>query len=251
MYTLRCLVVIALAVVSLLGGCASSLPAYPPMSDAAALETIAARQAMVNSLSAQCDLDLTDAQGQRVSLDGVLVAEPPGRLRVRAWKFGQAVFDLTLADGKAWVLTPDDEPAAAHHMDVSKLPAKNIRDALDLLGPTYFRVAAAVGAQPANAKPGVLVVRGSALGRDDVTCEIDRATLTPRRFVVGGGPAGQPAASQLLLDEYEVVNTIAWPMRMTLQSPTGEVLVRIRELEINGEIPGGAFVPPARAKALP
>ncbi|MFA6047029.1 MAG: hypothetical protein WC718_18760, partial [Phycisphaerales bacterium] len=119
MYIRQSLVVIGLLMMGMLGGCASSLPVYPPMSDADALAKIADRQAMVKSLSAECDLDLTDAQGQRISLDGVLVAEPPGRLRLRAWKFGQAVFDLTLVDGKGWVMTPDDGAAGAHHMDVS------------------------------------------------------------------------------------------------------------------------------------
>jgi hypothetical protein len=105
--------------------------------------------------------------------------------------------------------------------------------------------------EPAPANTGELIVRGPALGSDNVRCEIDRATLTPRRFVVGGGGANQATASELLLDKYDIVNMIVWPMRMRLRSPTGEVMVRIRELEINGEIPGGAFVPPARAKALP
>ncbi len=251
MYILRFLVVMGLLITGLLGGCASGLPVYPPMSDADALAKIAERQAMVKSLSAECDIDLTDVQGQRISLDGVLVVEPPGRLRLRAWKFGQAVLDLALVDGKGWVMVPDNGAAGAHHLDVSRLPAKRIRDAMDLLGPTYFREVKPVIGESTAAKSADLVVRGVALGSDDVRCEIDRPTLTPRRFVVVDQGAGEATSSELLLDKYDTVNMIVWPMRMRLRSPTGEVMVRIREIEINGEIPAGAFVPPARAKALP
>ncbi len=242
----RTIVLAVLIAASALGACTSTLPTYPVLSDADALIVIAERQASVRSLTAECDLDLTDGQGQRISLDGVLVAEPPGKLRLRAWKFGHAVFDMTLTDGHGWVMVPEEGPAevGAHRLDVANIPAKTVGDALALLGPSYFRTAKQHAGDAAT-----LIARGRALGRDDVECEIERSTLTPRRFVVGD--AGDAAASELLLDEYATVNTIAWPMRMRLRSPSGEVMVRIRELELNGEIPAGAFTPPARAKALP
>lgn len=230
---------------AILNGCASSppLPAYPAISDTDALATIAERQATVRSISAECDLDLTDAQGQRVSLDGVLVAEPPGSVRLRAWKFGHAVFDLTLKDGKGWVVLPDEGPAAGK-MDINKMPAQRVGDALDLLGASFFRTA-----RPAGGDRVTLIARGSALGSDDVTCEIDRLTLTPRRFVVGA--EGGTLSSELLLDSYALVVGGVWPMRMRLRSPSGEVVVTVREVELNGEVPAGAFTPPQRAKALP
>ncbi len=241
--------------VGLLGGCASDLPRYPAMSDADALATIAARQASVVSISAECDLDLTDARGQRVSLDGVLVAEPPGKVRLRAWKFGQAVFDLTLIDGKGWMMVPDDVrgaggpgsavgAGATQRLDAQSIPARRVSEALQLLGPAYFR-----SAIPAGGDGAILLARGPALGQVDTVCEIERLTLTPRRFVVAG--TGDIPASELLLDEYALVNNVPWPMRVRLVSPSGEVLMVVRELELNGEIPAGAFVPPKRAKALP
>lgn len=234
-----------LAAATLLSGCASAppLPTYPAMSDIDALATIAERQATVKSISAECDLDLTDAQGQRVSLDGVLVAEPPGSVRLRAWKFGHAVFDLTLNEGKGWVVLPDEGPAAGK-MDINKMPAQRVGDALNLLGASFFRTA-----KPTGGDAATLTARGSALGSDDVVCEIDRLTLTPRRFVVGAD--GGAMTSELLLDRYSPSGGIVWPMRMRLKSPAGEVVVTVREVELNGEVPGGAFTPPQRAKALP
>lgn len=235
------MLVIACAV----NGCVTGppLPTYQAMNDAESLAVIADRQAAIRSVSAECDVDLIDARNQRVSLDGVLVAEPPGRVRLRAWKFGHAVFDLTLKEGKGWVVVPDEGPAAGK-MDFDKMPAQRVADVLDLLGAKYFRSARTIGGDSAT-----LNVRGSALGRDDVTCEIERRTLTPRRFVVG--EEGGQLSSELILDKYALVGSVVWPMRMRLKSPSGEIVLVVREIELNGEVPPGAFEPPQRAKALP
>lgn len=238
-------------VVGLVGGCASvtPLPAYPAMSDADALRTIADRQEAVKSVSAECNLDLTDPRGQTVSMDGVLVAQFPGSFRLRAWKFGHAVFDLTLAGGKGWVMLPDDGPAAGK-LDPANMAARRIGDAFDLLGPSFFRTASSVSEVHPTGGSRLLVVRGSALGRDDVICEIDRQTLTARRFVIR--TADGTNASELKLDAYAMTeNGMVWPMRMNLRSSMGEVLVVVRSVEVNGDVPVGAFVPPKRAVELP
>ena len=228
--------------IALVAGC-SSLPTYPPMSDAEALATIADRLALIVTVSAECDLALADDRGQRVNLEGVLLAEPPGRLRLRAWKLGRAVFDLTVVDGKAWLMALDEGPNARGPAGEAP-PARRVSQAFDLLGPLFFRCAHAAGGDGVT-----LVARGSALGRGDVVCEIERLTLTPRRFVVPGREGSAP--STLRLDEYEVVGSTVWPMRWHLQGATGEIVVRVRELELNGRLPAEAFTPPARAGALP
>ncbi len=231
------------AALSLLGACASNLPSYPPMSGADALATIADRQASIRTISAECDLDLTDADGQRIALDGVLVAELPGRVRLRAWKFGQAVFDLTLVEGRVWVMMPDTGPAAGR-FSTEAMPSRQVNEAMNLLGTSYFGSARASGGDAVT-----LRARGTAFGRDDVECEIDRRTLTPRRFVVEGGD--DVPRSELTLDRFTMISDTAWPMRMRLRSGTGEVLLRFREVELNTQVPTGAFTPPRRAKALP
>jgi len=233
----------------LIGGCASvtPLPAYPAMSDADALRTIADRQQAVKSVSAECNIYLTDPQGQTVSMDGVLVAQLPGKLRLRAWKFGHAVFDLTLTGDKNWVMLPDDGQAA-RKLDPANMPARRLGDALDLLGPSFFRTASSISNVQPTGGP-LLVVRGSALGRDDVVCEIDRQTLTARKFVMGA--ADNAHASKLKLDDYAMTESgIVWPMRMSFKSPMGEVLIVVRSVELNGDVPAGAFVPPKRAVEL-
>jgi hypothetical protein len=227
----------------LLAGCASALPVYPAMSDTESLTTIADRQARVTSISSECRVDLTDTQGQVVRLEAALVAELPGKVRMRAWKFGHAIFDLTLTDGKMWVLVPEEGPGAGR-INVDALPARSISEALNLLGPDYFR-----SARPAGSDGPVLLARGPAFGQDDVLCEISRSTLTARRFSLGNGSGSE--TSTLTLDNYALIGDLVWPMRWRLQSPSGEVVIRLHEVELNGEVPPGAFSPPARAKALP
>ncbi|MDP1662854.1 MAG: hypothetical protein Q8L55_13145 [Phycisphaerales bacterium] len=235
----------ACIVMVVLTGCVSEppLPTYLPMSDAAALTAIADRQASVTSIWAECDLELTDAQGQSVSLDGVLIAVPPGKVRLRAWKFGHAVFDLTLRDGQGWVFVPDEGPTAGK-MSVESTPAQRVGEALELLGPSYFRTA-----RPAGGDKTTLIAEGTAMGRDNVECEIDRLTLTPRRFVLGA--AGGGSSSELRLERYRLVGDVVWPTRLRLRSPSGEVVATLREVELGGDVPAGAFTPPQRAKALP
>jgi len=228
-------------------GCAGTLPTYPALGDAESLTVIADRQASITSLTARCDLDLVDAQGQQVTLDAVLVAEPPGRVRLRAWKFGRAVMDLTLADGRAWVLAPDRAPGAGDDAvargGLDRVPTRGVGEAMALLGPAFFRDATPVGGDAV-----VLRVRGPALGGNDVHCDIDRRTLTPRRFIVA---ASETFESEVLLDRYEVVDGIAWPMRIRLLGPTGQITIRAREIELNAGVPAAAFVPPRNATPLP
>jgi len=38
---------------------------------------------------------------------------------------------------------------------------------------------------------------------------------------------------------------------MSFKSPMGEVLIVVRSVELNGDVPAGAFVPPKRAVELP
>ena len=64
------------------------------------------RQSTLRRISAECTVLLVDKDGARASLDGVLIAEWPGRLRIRVWKLGQAVFDLTLIESETWLLPP-------------------------------------------------------------------------------------------------------------------------------------------------
>ena len=70
-------------------------------------------------MSAECTITLTRPDGETVKLDGAIVTRNPGWVRLRAWKLGRAVFDLTLQPAGLWVMTLDD-PKRSEQM----LPAK-------------------------------------------------------------------------------------------------------------------------------
>ncbi|MFZ4574771.1 MAG: hypothetical protein ACOYN0_10270 [Phycisphaerales bacterium] len=221
-------------------GCRAPLPTYPSMGDREVLAAVAARQGQVSSVSAECELVLTTESGNSVHLDAAVVILPPGSARLRAWKLGHAVFDVTLVDGKVWVLSPE---AGARGFDPAGIPARAVVDAARLLGPEFYAQAV-----PGERSGGTLVARGPAMGSDNVACEIDLRTLVVRAFRAQSDSGVR--AGELLLSDYRLVNGIPWPHRATLAGVHGGVAARFHSVELNAEVPEDAFTPPSRAKPL-
>ena len=80
-----------------------------------------------------------------------------------------------------------------------------------------------------------------------VRCEIDRATLTPRRFIL----ETENGVLELLLSRYEQVGDIAWPNRLDFRAPDGAITVRFSDVELNEDLSDLAFDPPSRAVRQP
>jgi len=241
---------------ALAGGCVTDanrapLPTYAIMSDRDSLNLIAARQSTIKTVSARCDIVLTDPQGQTVNLDGALLAMPATptgpKVRLRAWKLGQAVFDITLTNGQAWLIAPDD-PRIPNPADTST-PAqtsRRIAEALDFIGPAFFQ-----SATIASSTPTSITASSADTTSTPTFCQIDRATLTPQRFTSGGKDASIAAISEIFFSDYRLLGAIPWPHRLHLTSPGGTVIVSMSDVELNAELPPSAFVPPARARQLP
>ncbi|MCX5689755.1 MAG: hypothetical protein NTV94_08230 [Planctomycetota bacterium] len=247
----------ALLLVLPLGACATRLPTYPPMSDADALRAIATRLDATRTLSASTDVKLTDARGQTITLDGALAARPPHTARLRAWKLGTPVLDLTILPDGVYAFAASREGAsegASATSDASNqnpqakltaLPAAGIAQSVELLSGTYFANATP---QPDRSDASILVVSGTALGNSQVLCSIDRRTLTPRRFTL---PAGAKAM-ELRLSDYTLINAVPFAQRIDFLSPDGgSIIIHLHDIELNGDLPAAAFTPPARATRLP
>lgn len=234
------------------------LPTYPAMSDAEALAVIAERLDAVKRVTATADIVLTDARGESVSLDGAFVAEMPDRARLRAWKFGTAVLDLTITPDGVWAIVPEREGGG----EVSQLSAMGVARSLEMATGAFFRTAHAIeGASTAD----VLVVQGRAMGVDAVQCEIDRATLTPRRYTIVAETGDSPQEMMLTLDRYDMVKdqdavslmselrgpAVAWARRVTFSGPKGEIVLRFGDVELNGDVEPSSFAAPRRAVRLP
>lgn len=232
-----------------LGGCArrgggEAVPRYPAMSGGEAVRVLAVRARDVRTVSAEGLLTMTRPDGESVRLDAVMVMEPPGKVRVRAWKFGQAVFDLTLNEDGLYLVTMDD-PSRAAQLKRAGVSAGQLARAWGLLSGGFFDSPKLVVTEEGR----VLRVRGESDGRV-VVCEVDRATLTPRRYVMLDDQGRERFT--LTLDRYRTEDGgVAWPGRLTARSESGQVVVEYRDVELNGELAPGAFVPPKRAERLP
>ena len=75
-------------------GCAQEhLPTYPRLGPPQLITAMRDRSRAVRTVSASGIITLTRAGGESVRLDGAIAMQPPDRARLRAWKFGRAVFD--------------------------------------------------------------------------------------------------------------------------------------------------------------
>jgi len=102
----------------------------------------------------------------------------------------------------------------------------------------------------AEEKGDRLLVRQANPDGTMMTCEVDRKTLTPRRLILRDDRGAQRFA--LTLSRYTDSGTgIVWPRRIEASSESGQILIELRDVEINGEIPPTAFKAPARAEKLP
>ena len=232
---------LALMVVS---GCQSRLPTYPIADGPESLGVIAQRLALVKTVQSGATVEFEEADGAGVRLDAALVAQPPGSLRLRAWKFDRAVLDATLACGELWLL-PAEQEQAQGRAEESQRAAEGIRRAFSLLAPAFYESALVDAARTTSPE---LVVRGT-IGDDTLRCVIDRATLTPRRFENAGDDAGTALAIEL--SDYRVIGTVPWAHTWTISHPRGRVIIRMHDVVLNGDLPPSAFVPPRRAVKSP
>lgn len=220
------------------------LPSYARSDEQTALAIVAQRARQVRTVSGSGTLELTRPNGESVRLDLALAIQPPERARLRAWKFGQAVFDLTITPDGLWLQSPKDSPQAPRIKSAGTSAAQVAR-AWSLLGGGFFDEPDLV----ARNEGDDLVLRRTRAGEPAVVCRIHRDTLTPRRYEMLDD-AGRRRFS-LALDQYDIVQGIAWPRRITAVSEAGRVVVELSDVMLNDELAPGAFNPPRRAEKLP
>ena len=224
---------------------AAALPTYPWVDEQTALRTLAARADAVRTVQAEASMTLTRAGGDSVQLDGAVVLAPPGRARLRAWKFNQAVFDLTLTPEGVWVMAPTDPGRREKVMPATAGAAQFVRN-LDWVTGAFFKESGLVVETP-RGKPLVVSKVLDDEGRV-LRCEVERDTLTPRKYTLLD-PAGK-GRFVLTLGDYQDFGGIVWPKRLRARGDTGTIDVRLRDVEFNTDPAPRAFVPPRRAEKL-
>lgn len=227
------------------GGCArraaSPLPTYEGLDDVAALRVLAGRAEAVKTLAAGCDLTLTKPDGQTVRLDGAIAMEPPGKLRLRAWKFGQAVFDLTLTPDGLWVMAPQDPGRREKVLPASLSAAQFGREWAMLNGRFFLQQDLST-----STEGRWLIVRRTLEDGRTVVCRVARATLTPRDYAMRD-PQGR-LRFRFALRDYRLVDDTPWPMKLAARSGDGRIDIRLKDVELNQELAPSAFKPPRRAE---
>jgi outer membrane lipoprotein-sorting protein len=231
-----------------LSGCADhekeSIPTYPLMDAQSSLRVLVERAQKVQTVSGEGLISLTRPNGESIRLDAALAMQPPDNARLRAWKFGRAIFDLTVTPTGVYAISPDD-PARKEQIRSAGISAAKLAKTWSILSGGFFN-------QPAlksELHGDRLLLRAEAAGEPVVVCDVDRRTLTPRRYALLDDKGNERFS--LTLDRYRQFNEIVWPMRLAAVSESGTVKVEMRDVEINPELPPGAFVPPRRAEKLP
>jgi outer membrane lipoprotein-sorting protein len=239
-----CVIAVLFLHAILLTGCTcENLPTYPHLTAIETQKHLSDQAHQLHTVSAEGTITLTKPDGQSIRFDGALVMQPPDQARLRAWKFGQAIFDLTFTDGAIWLVAPSD---SSHREDIRRAGAgagELARTFLSLLG-GYFDSNDLIASEQGS------TIRFSQRGADNITlaCDVDRNTLTARRYMLSDSD-GQVRFA-LILERYVMINSIPWPQRIVAVSDSGRVQVDLRNIEINTDLAPAAFKPPKRAEKL-
>lgn len=229
----------------LLFGCATNrppLPVYPNVTAPEVAKIIQARLASIHTVSAQGLMILTRPDGQSVRLDAAIVAQPPDKLHLRAWKFNRTIFDLTLVDGRLWMVNPED-PKLRQKMHSTGIGAAQFAKTWSDLNANFF---AEPGLKMSARRQELLFTRHEKT--TSITCIVDRPTLTPRRYIFRDNQGNRRFI--LDLSDYAIHDGIAYPSVIRAESSTGTVQLRFRSVRLNGELAPAAFVPSPRAQEV-
>ena len=219
-----------LVLLALTGGCVSpksNVPAYT-WADSNRPESLCQRFTAVHTVSSEWALTLTRDNGDSVRLDGALAMKLPDSVRMRAWKMGQAVFDLTITPAGLWIESPPDPNRRGQILPASLNTAKMAR-AWSIVSGQFFcgdLTVVDVGG------PCFRVERN--IDGQHIVCQVDRATLTPERYSVIDSEG--ISRFTLSLDHYQIINGIVWPTRILAWSRGSRITIELKEAELNGEL---------------
>jgi hypothetical protein len=242
--TMSCVVLVIMCA----SGCRSTqarLPEFQGLETTAAIKLLRQRGRAIENASAEALVVLTHQDGRSIRLDAAIVMQPPDLVRLRAWKFGRAVFDLTLTPDGTWLSAEAGDQA--EQLRSAAANASDFARQWSLLTGRFFD-------KPdlelvSDSFSSLRIRRPARAGEPVIVCDVDRPTLTPRRFAVID-EAGRPRFT-LHLDRYELIGNIPWAQRVRAVSEQGRVTIESRAVELNRELSPNAFRPPRRAEKLP
>jgi len=223
-----------------------NLPTYPWTDDQTALRTMAERASHLKTLNCSCILDLTRADGESIRLDGAIAMSiPDQRVRLRAWKFNQAVFDLTLTPDGTWIEMPSD-PDRRTQMLPTSVSAQQLARAISLFGPDIFNDPRL---QVLDAGGDEFRFRRPADTDQMFVGRVQRSTLVIRQYQLLG-PSGHVRFTLDLKNYSDFGGGIVFPTELLALNDGNRIDVTLQQMQINQPLPPRAFVPPRRAEKL-
>lgn len=223
-------------------GCAAAkenIPLYPSTRPSTVVASIQDRAAGLRSATGSGAVTLSSPKRGAVRLEAVFVLAPPDRARVRAWKFNQPVFDLTVTAEGVWLFSPRDSSAENSSGNVGA----GIRDWLAYLGtgvPEHSSVT--------HETDRTLTLEAPAAAGGTLTTMLDRPTRTVRQYRLVDDQGIERFT--LSLGSYRDFAGTIWPTKIEAKSASGTIVVETSKLEPNVAA-ATAFTPPPRAKRLP
>ena len=242
--------VIAMVFVAVVTGCQApeppeNIPAYPLTDAKQTLGLLAEHAHRVKTLSGEGLITLTRRSGESVRLDAAIAMAPPDRARIRAWKLGRAVFDLTVLPEGVWAVMPD-EPKRQDDIRSAGVSAARLAKTWSVLSGGFFDNADL----QTDIRGQKLLITRRVAGEPTVVCEVERPTLTPRKYSLLDD-RGATRFTFTLGRYRQFDDDVVWPTRLVVDSASGKVEIELRDVEVNPELPPGAFVAPRRAEKLP
>jgi outer membrane lipoprotein-sorting protein len=245
-------------------GCGYEMETYGPMSTTEARGILRQRAESIHTVSSEASLFLARANGQNVQLEAALVIQPPDSMHLRAWKFDQAVFDLTMTRDGVWLMQPPPQdssrtavmaPATTDPFDQPGV-GRGLTATWRLLSGDMF------SGEPFQTDQAI--DNGSYFDfrrvQSDgmlVVCQVDKRTITPKRYQLFD--AGGAERFELSLDNYVNNGYTVWPFKIVARqfnadstgAPADTIEIDFQHVDLNAPLADGAFVPPRRARKLP
>lgn len=227
-------------------GCVGPLPHYPWVSSADAMTTMYERAEKIETVSTTGRLSLSRASGSDVQLDCVMVYSQPDLLRLRAWKFSQAVLDFTMNGDGVWIVAQKRNSDTESTLPDS-LSAKHIATTWSLVISGFSETQW----EPCSStQPETFAICGKhSAETDGLVCEIDRDTLTTQ-FCAAHNDEGDEQF-RLSFRRYRSFGEIVLPTRIHAASKGNAFTWLLDEITLNEPLAPRAFVPPRRAVKQP
>ncbi len=235
----------AIAAILVVGvGCTASLPRYEWHDSPSAIRTMARRDGVIRTFSAACRI-LLGSVGGRVELTGALVAQPPNRFRLRAWKFSQAVFDITLNEDGLFVF--DKSRSSEENENLQRFNHARFVEAIALL-PGFERDVAWRTVSD-DGDDEFTIMRTLLDQGYTIECIVDKSTLLRKRCVYRDHEGR--IRQSLDFDGYALLGDTVWPTRVEGVGESGSFVLSFDRIDVNSELAPRAFDPPRRAVKQP